>query len=572
MDILSGTVSKDDKNKKPKEENEDSSSSPENQNVVQKVIGLLGVPGFILNTFGPQILKYARSNPRLFRFIAPLVVLLSCGAALTHLVWPLFNVIIGDWLPYATLKSDDPLYDYLCRWVHYRKDPLRHLQVDAQSAAYRRQQVNDKLWWPEDHVGPKDICFEKSGKRFFWFQRTLFILETIAWSGRRSYYSDTKDVKLKAISFSHMPIKSVLQEAWNTYQSEEGSRTTRIWHVPDDDWDVLAHKKTRPLDTVDVDDAEKSRLIKDITKYLSDDTKDWYARRGIPYRRGYLFHGPPGTGKTSLSMAIAGHFNIDLYVLSLANPRLSDGMLTNLMTSVDEPCVVLLEDIDSAGLSREVSGMKIEKTGKPPPPPPNTDGDEDKDFDKLGRISERVDVRYNITLSGVLNALDGAASPEGHILIMSTNAPDNLDPALARAGRVDYKLGFRNATYDVARNLFKRMVGNETENVEKLSEVFARKIPEERFSPAELQGYLLNYIGDTEGAMEEIDAWLEKEIAEKDRKEQEAAQKTAAVSKPSDDVSKAEKKEEPAKQSSDEAKSEKEEAPRADEKPSSAQP
>lgn len=536
MDILSDSVPKDDKR------STDNEDPPENQNVLQKVIGLLGVPGFILNTFGPQILKYARSNPRLFRFIAPLIVLLSCGAALTHLVWPLFNVIIGDWLPYATLKSDDPLYDYLCRWVHYRKDPLRHLQVDAQSAAYRRQQVNDKLWWPDDHEGPKDICFEKSGKRFFWFQRTLFILETIAWSGRRSYYSDTKDVKLKAISFSHKPIRGVLQEAWNTYQSEEGRRTTRIWHVPDDDWDVLAHKKTRPLDTVDVDEAEKSKLIKDITKYLSDDTKDWYARRGIPYRRGYLFHGPPGTGKTSLSMAIAGHFNIDLYVLSLANPRLSDGMLTNLMTSVDEPCVVLLEDIDSAGLSREVSGVKIEGN-KPPPPAPNLSGEEDKDFDKMGRVSERVDVRFNVTLSGVLNALDGAASPEGHILIMSTNAPENLDPALARAGRVDYKVEFKNASYEVARNLFTRMVGNDAEGVEKLAETFAGKIPAGRFSPAELQGYLLNYIGDTDGAMSDVDAWLEKEIAEKDKKEQiEADKRNIDIAKKPSEQSKTEKK------------------------------
>ncbi|KAK5076656.1 hypothetical protein LTR64_005866 [Lithohypha guttulata] len=528
MDFLEGGSSE-------REEKDPSTSTT--TNIAQKVIGLLGVPGFIINTFGPQILTQARRNPRLFRIITPLIIAFSAAAALTHLIWPLFNSIIGEWLPFAQLKSDDPLYDYLCRWVHFRKDPLRHLQVDAQSAAYRRQQVNDKLWWPEDHAGAKDICFEKSGKRFFWFERTLFILEAISWSGRRSYYNDSKDVKLKAFSFSHRPIKAVLQEAWNTYQNEEGSRTTRIWHCPEDDWDVLAHKQTRPLDTVDVDDMEKTKLVKDLKKYLSDETKEWYARRGIPYRRGYLFHGPPGTGKTSLSMAIAGHFNIDLYVLSLANPRLSDGMLTNLMTSVDEPCVVLLEDIDSAGLSREVSSTMIDKP-KPPPPPRNDD--DDKDYDKMGRIGERVDVRYNITLSGVLNALDGAASPEGHVLIMSTNHPEALDPALARAGRVDYKVEFKNATFETAKNIFKRMVGDETQDLEELATIFAKQIPNGKFSPAELQGYLLNYIGDVDGAMTDLDSWLKKSLEEKANREKLEAEKKGIAPKPAEPEQKTE--------------------------------
>lgn len=77
-----------------------------------------------------------------------------------------------------------------------------------------------------------------------------------------------------------------------------------------------------------------------------------YTNRGIPYRRGYLFHGPPGTGKTSLSFAIAGVFGLDIYCVSLLEPTLTEEDLGLLFNSLPRRCVVLLEDIDSAGLIR----------------------------------------------------------------------------------------------------------------------------------------------------------------------------------------------------------------------------
>jgi hypothetical protein len=66
-----------------------------------------------------------------------------------------------------------------------------------------------------------------------------------------------------------------------------------------DSWDVTILRPIRPLETVHFDETTKAELVADIQNYLDPNTRKFYAARGIPYRRGYLLHGTPGTGKTS---------------------------------------------------------------------------------------------------------------------------------------------------------------------------------------------------------------------------------------------------------------------------------
>jgi chaperone BCS1 len=73
------------------------------------------------------------------------------------------------------------------------------------------------------------------------------------------------------------------------------------------------------MSTVIHDDEVKEALLNDITRFLDPSTRKWYAELGIPYRRSYLLYRAPGTGKSSLSLSIAGHFSLDVYVLNLAS-------------------------------------------------------------------------------------------------------------------------------------------------------------------------------------------------------------------------------------------------------------
>jgi chaperone BCS1 len=69
---------------------------------------------------------------------------------------------------------------------------------------------------------------------------------------------------------------------------------------------------------------------------------------GIPYRRGYLLHGPPGSGKSSYIQALAGLLSYDICFLNLSERGLTDDSLQQILSIVPDRSFILIEDIDAA--------------------------------------------------------------------------------------------------------------------------------------------------------------------------------------------------------------------------------
>lgn len=203
-----------------------------------------------------------------------------------------------------------------------------------------------------------------------------------------------------------------------------------------------------------------------------------------------MLHGPPGTGKTSFCTALAGHFDLNLYILSFTSSTLDDETLQHLFEKLPARSVVLLEDVDVAGLQRDnIKGSRSE-----------------------------------VTLSGLLNVIDGAGAVEGRLLIMTSNSANSLDPALVRPGRCDHHVLMGNAVPEVAAALFKQVYtdidGKPVEGVilseqtiEQLASAFGSKMPTNALSPAEVQGFLLGNRDDPMEALARFDVWTEKVVA-----------------------------------------------------------
>ncbi|KAM0424190.1 hypothetical protein ACHAPT_010561 [Fusarium lateritium] len=315
-------------------------------------------------------------------------------------------------------------------------------------------------------------------------------------------------------------LKRLIYNARMEHLQQQRGRTSiyRAIKVYGDDlaWSKYMSKATRPMSTIALDESIKEGLIKDLQRYLDPRTKHWYATRGIPYRRGYLFSGPPGTGKTSLTLAAAGSMGLDIYMISLNSPLLSEDTLATLFRGLPRTCLVLLEDIDATNLTHKREVITV--------------------ADKTPAGSTRVREREPVSLSGLLNVIDGVGAQEGRVLVMTSNHTENIDPALLRPGRVDFSVKFGLATSQMATQLFTQMYEDKaedkeislekTESLNSLALEFGKKVPELMFSPAALQGFLLTHQEDPIGAVEAVEGWVEERAAQDREAKAKEARKT----------------------------------------------
>jgi hypothetical protein len=205
---------------------------------------------------------------------------------------------------------------------------------------------------------------------------------------------------------------------------DDGRVRVCLWR--DSHFEEMRRQSKRPLATVHIPEATRREAMADAARFLS--SRQTYLARGLPYRRGYMLHGEPGTGKTSFAFALASHFDLTVNLINLAAVA-SDNELQTAFARVGADALVLIEDVDAC---------RVNDSREAPP---------------AGEAAGKAHAP-GITLSGLLNAIDGVIAAEGRILVMTTNHLDRLDPALFRPGRADKLIKFSRMEMPEALAMF----------------------------------------------------------------------------------------------------------------------
>lgn len=252
---------------------------------------------------------------------------------------------------------------------------------------------------------------------------------------------------------------------------------------------------------------EDRKHVETRTKFFLEN-RDWYDKKGIPYTLGFMFHGSPGTGKTSSVKAIANEGRRHIVNIQLSEIKskaqlqhlffndeihVYNGVNTEKYTIPVSERLYVIEDIDAMG------DMVLRREWKVPTSTPKKT-DEDAWMSREKELEKET-----IDLSFLLNLLDGTLEANGRILIITTNFPERIDKALIRPGRIDMIVHFKKCTLPILREMTNSFYEKEVD------------IPEDstldyKWSPAEVNQILFRNFTDPEQAVRELQSLVPRDL------------------------------------------------------------
>lgn len=323
---------------------------------------------------------------------------------------------------------------------------------------------------------------------------------------KRMFETENISIELYSYTLSIYDLKEFLDKLDNDYRKsveEERNNKKFIYSLignPGESsydreikrvWEECEFKSTRRFNNLFFEN--KDLLLKKLDFFIENE--DWYDYEGHPYTFGIGLHGPPGTGKTSVIKCIANKLNRHIIVIPLSKIKtqreFSEYFFEQYYTRNNNKKIgfndkiIVFEDIDCMTdivKKRTINCSKINENS-------NKRSDDNSDSDSgenikhetllidqkmdlqnklLNKIAKKVDEDHQdtltvdidktkddkITLSFILNIIDGIRETPGRILIITSNNYNSLDPALIRPGRIDMTLEMKNASKNVIKEMY----------------------------------------------------------------------------------------------------------------------
>lgn len=374
-------------------------------------------------------------------------ILISAG---TYLVSKFQSVPLKGWellkrklLFTVTIEETDDLYGYFERWLkqHHGKN-YRNVSATIQDKSEGvSPHHSDEIVHAVTASSDCDDEITKPDELYFWQHDDYFIIR-VGKKKRRILIKKNRE-KLEAAKsllsayinrfevsglYAKKEIKILLEEIIEYNQQFKVGAPPKLFSNSHGYWNERGHVRSKNMKNVFI--PEKELVLADIENYISN--KVWYVERGIPYKRGYLFYGAAGNGKTALCLALASHFQKDIYFLSL-NDIHGDEAIREAFMNMKTNSILVLEDIDAA-------------------------------------FGDKRKAKASTSFSALLNCLDGAFYKEGIITIMTTNHKDKLDSALIRAGRIDTKIEVSNPAKKEVEDYIQLFFGDDSITIPKYND------------------------------------------------------------------------------------------------------
>ena len=342
-------------------------------------------------------------------------------------------------------SRDDLMFRTLVEYMHTQEafSKINNFTVRTVRQGSDYQDLADEL-----NQGGKPQAYLSPGEGFHIFK----LDNKWVWMTREVQANVTvlEKISLSTLGRDKKLLQNFIQHAIDLRISRELDKISIL--IPssyNNEWVRAKLGNNRKLSSIVLKQGQTESILADLQQFFN--AKKRYDELGIPWRRGYLLFGPPGTGKTSLVTALASELSLNVCALSLASANITDERIGNLLSTVPPRSIILLEDIDS-----------------------------------FFRQREKADASVKLSYSGFINALDGVASHEGSVIFLTTNHPELIDEAAIRSGRVDFRMELthcdKHQLYKMAHKFY------EDDN---MASTIAEAIPAGKLSPATVQECLL---------------------------------------------------------------------------------
>lgn len=354
----------------------------------------------ILNIY-QQYSEFTKDNQFLGAAIAGIVVG-ACTWALKSVPLKLYNGIKLVGISSLTVNCDEhwanrDVYHTLVAWIQPRTSKMtKHIGVSMCTTDEDYKGV---------HVRPG------TGIHFFVWERKLYWYTITSDSVSSTSPILKESIKISCFGLNTNKLRALVANIFPITHNRGVPIFT--WNTG---WIKKAHTY-RALESVFTENSVADSILHQITEFTK--SQSWYNKFGVPYKLTYLLAGTPGCGKTSLIRALASHLGKPLYTLNLGS--MSDASLDTAISEIPNGAILALEDIDCIGSSTLT----------------NRDAQATKQADNK-----------QLSLSGILNILDGIKPLHDIIIFMSSNRPDSIDEALLRKGRCDHRFDLLPLTYD----------------------------------------------------------------------------------------------------------------------------